>query len=191
MSARDKDHEELEVTAQPKTLPEELPMAAPTPEVGLSVDPEDLGRQFLSGATEQQNFESYRAGETADLWINTAGPSDEPLPGPNFENEGTVWESTVELSMQSGGPEGAQALVSPATVDDEDSQSDGLRLIDPLEGDIDVTEPVVQEASLLDHEAEELGQTVEPELRTDDSKSHGKKRGGHARKGARGPSRSR
>jgi len=190
MSGRDRqDDEELEITAQPKSMAEELGYSSPAGEVGLSIDPEDLGRQFLSGATEQHNFESSRGGDAADLYVNSAPRGDEALTGPNFEGDHSVWENTVSLAMQSGGTDGATAEVTQVAVDDED-QEDGVRDIDPLGGDVDLTEPVIQEASLLDHEAEELGETEPPSIRSDDSKSHGKRRGGHAPKGA-GASRSR
>ena len=100
-----------------------------------------------------------------------------------------MWENTVSLAMQNGGTDGATVEVTQVAVDDEDQQ-DGVRDIDPLGGDVDLTEPVIQEASLLDHEGEELGEVEPPSIRTEDSKSHGKRRGGHAPKGA-GASRSR
>lgn len=181
MSGRDKETmEELEVTAQPKSIPEEL--TQPVSEPGLSVDPEDLGRQFLADATEQHNFESLRGGDAADLYVTSAAPSDDALVGPNFESERTVWENTISLSMENGGPEGAQQAVSPSSPLDEELE-DGLHLIDP-DSDLDLTESTITEASLLDHEAETLGETTAPEIRTDDSKSRAKKRGGHAPKKA-------
>jgi hypothetical protein len=186
---RARDDEELEVTAQPKGMAEELG-TKPTWESGLSVDPDDLGRHFLSDATDQSNFESSQAGEHADLWVNNAAPTDEALTGPNFEGDRSIWENTVSLSMQSGGPDGAQSEVSPPSPIDEDEQSDGLHLIDREQG-VDLTESVIQEGSLLDREAEELGETESPDVQTDDSKSHTKKRGGHAPKGARATPRSR
>ena len=189
MARRDKDDEELEITAQPKAISEELG-TKPTWESGLSVDADDLGRHFLSDATEQGNYESTQGGDNADLWVNTSGPTDDPLTGPNFEADRSVWENTVSLSMQSGGPDGASNQVSPAIPSDEDENTDGLHLVD-REQDVDLTEPVIQEASLLDHETDVLGETEAPETRTDDSNTHGKKRGGHARSGTRSGSRTR
>jgi hypothetical protein len=175
--------EELELTAQPKSIPSEL--ATPEHSSGLSVDPEDLGRQFLSDAMEQGNFESQRGGESADMWVNAAPPTDEAMVGPNFETDRSIWENTVSMSMENGGPEGAQHDASPdALLDDE--QDDGMRMIERDESGIDLTESVIQEASLFDHESDVLGETEPPPaIVTDDSKSHGKKRGGHAPKSAR------
>src|SRR5947207_5472925 len=45
-----------ELTAQPSHF--EFDAVSPVPETGLSVDPEDLGRQALVEATQQDNFES-------------------------------------------------------------------------------------------------------------------------------------
>jgi len=155
MSGRDKqrDDEEVEITAQPKSMREELAMQVGH-EQGLSVDPEDLGRTWLSDATEQGNFESARGGDNDDLLS-----SDEALPGPNFEVDHDVWENTVSLTMQNG--EGA---ISDPFVEDEDSASDdGLHASAGRDsGEIDLTQSSVQEASLFDHEAEELGETEQP-----------------------------
>jgi hypothetical protein len=190
MSARDKEEmEELEITAQPKSIPSEL--AAPEYNSGLSVDPEDLGRHFLTDAMEQHNFESQRGGESADMWVNEAPPTDDALVGPNFETDRSIWENTVSMSMENGGAEGAQHDASPdAVLDDE--QDDGMQMIDRDADGIDLTEPVIQEASLFDHETDVLGETEPPPaIITDDSKSHTKKRGGHAPKSARPAARSR
>ena len=179
MAEREKVVEELELTAQPKSVPDELAQR-PLQDSGLSIDPEDLGRQFLSEATEQQNFESQRGGDAADMWVNSASASDEALPGPNYEGERSVWENTVSMSMENGGPEGAQSKVSPAVPDeDEDEREDDV--LDAASDDVDLTETNIQEASLLDHEGDELGEIESPSVQTDDTHTHGKRRGGHAR----------
>jgi hypothetical protein len=191
MSGKDKNElEELEVTAQPKSIPEEL--GGLVHESGLSVDPEDLGRQFLADATEQGNFESLRGGDAVSLYATSAALSDEPLTGPNFEGERSVWENTVSMAMENGGLDGAQYAVAPsAPEEDEQEREDGLHLLDQDDDDIDLTESSISEGSLLDHETEEHGETAPPTLRTDDSKSHTKKRGGHARKPSHTPVRGR
>lgn len=189
MPGRQKIEDELEFTAQPKSIPEELG-TTPVHESGLSVEPEELGRQFLSDAIEQgSNFESRRGGDAAELWINAPASSDEPLLGPNFEVDRTVWENTVSLALQAGGPDGARNEISPARPDD-DEEDESSRALDES-GDIDLTELVIHDGSLLDHEADELGETVTPGVRTDDSHSHAKKRGGHAPKDTRHASRAR
>jgi len=171
MPGRDKqrDDDELEITAQPKSLSEEQALQVGH-EQGLSVDPEDLGRTWLSDATEQGNFESARGGENDELWVSSAASSDEALPGPNFEADKDVWENTVSLMLQNG--EGA---VSNPLVEDEDSASDdGLHAIaDRDSGDIDLTQSSVQEASLFDHEVAEPGETEGPHtVITEDSHTH-------------------
>jgi hypothetical protein len=171
MPGRDKQpgDEELEITAQPKSLGEELAVQIGH-EQGLSVDPEDLGRTWLSDATEQGNFESARGGENDDLWASSAASSDEALPGPNFEVDKDVWENTVSLVLQNGA-----GAVSNPLVEDEDSVSDdGLHAIaDRESGDIDLTQSSVQEASLFDHEVDEPGETEGPHtVITEDSHTH-------------------
>jgi hypothetical protein len=142
---------------------------------------------------EQGNFESQTGAEASDMELIATASSDEALPGPNFEGDRTVWENTISLTLQSGGSEQAQEELSPAlTSDDDDEEQDELDGLHALDGaDIDLTEPVVQEASLLDHETDELGETEAPNVVTDDSKSRSKKRGGHRLAAPRGPSRSR
>lgn len=192
--AREKQEmEELEVTAQPKSLTEELEGNV-VQDAGLSIDPEDMGRQFLSEATEQPNYESARGGEAQDMWVNAAPPSDDAITGPNFDTDRSVWERTVSMSMENGGPQGAQNAVSPSlTSDDEegrDDDEDGLHVAGH-DGDVDLTENAIHDGSLLDREAEELGETEAPALQTDDTHSRAKRRGGHTPKGAHSPQRAR
>lgn len=176
MSGRDKqlDDEENEITAQPKSMPEELGMLVGH-EQGLSVDPEDLGRTFLSDATEQGNFESSRGGENDELWASSSATSDEALTGPNFEVDKDVWENTVSLTLQNG----ANSVSDPLVEDEDSANDDGLHAVENRDaGDIDLTQNAVQEASLFDHEAEEPGETEEPHvLITEDAHTHAKHHG--------------
>ena len=178
MSGRDRQfEEEPELTAQPKSIPDELSELS-VHEQGLSIDPEDLGLAFLSDATDQGNFESLRGGESDELWASSSASSDGAMPGPNFEVDHDVWENTVNLTMQNG----ARATSDPLVEDNDD----GMHVVEDEEsGDVDLTESVIQEGSLLDHETEELGETQAPESRTDDSHMHGKMRGGHKSKTTR------
>jgi hypothetical protein len=76
---RDPDEEELlydELTAQPSRFDSDA--VTPVPETGLSVDPEDLGRQALVEATQQDNFESLH--EDANLGIHVINPHLVELP---------------------------------------------------------------------------------------------------------------
>lgn len=52
--------DEIDVWPATDVLEEEA-RASPVEESGLSVDPDDLGRQWLNQATEQNNFESSEA----------------------------------------------------------------------------------------------------------------------------------
>lgn len=175
------DRHEQELTAQPKGLPEEVGTTSVL-ESGLSMDPEDLGRQFLSDAVEQGNFESQRGGEAFDLWLSSNPLGDAALTGPNFEVDHSVWESTASLALQNGSPELAQQAASPRTPSSDGEQREDEEDYEGIgaDGDIDLTESVIQEASLLDHEADELGETESPSLSTDDNHTHAKRRGGHA-----------
>jgi hypothetical protein len=86
------------ITARPKTIRSEV-TASPVAEVGLSVDPEELGELFLADATEQGNFESLQS-EPPELSIVEGAPTDDALVGPNFDTDHDVWEHTVDLTLQ-------------------------------------------------------------------------------------------
>ena len=59
-----------ELTAQPSQFDSDV--TPPVPETGLSVEPEDLGRQALVDATQQDNFESLH--EDGDVGIHVINP---------------------------------------------------------------------------------------------------------------------
>jgi len=171
-AGRKQDDEELELTAQPRTLGEDFE-GAEEREPGLSVDPDDLGVNFLKEATEQGNFEGELRGDGAD-------PSDAALTSPNFESDHDIWENTVNLTMQSATELDEVALVEEEddALDEELDESDGLNL----------TESTIHSGSLLDSETDELGETREPNAITDDTNTHAKPRGGHKLPRAGGPS---
>lgn len=156
-----------EPTARPRPISQELPAGA-FAEEGLSVDPEDLGAQFLISATEQKNFESLRPAETAELSIASGAASDEPLVGPNMDVDRSLWEQSVDLTLQSG-------ALEPPTLDaaqhDEEQwsqQADAPRGVNLLERDI-------QEGSLFDEEGDEPGGAEAPAVDTDDSTPNGRR----------------
>jgi hypothetical protein len=155
-----------EPTARPKSISEELPGGAFVEE-GLSVDPEDLGAQFLVGATEQNNFESLRPAELAELSVTSGATSDEPLVGPNMDVEQTPWEQAVELTVQTGSRE-PPSLEGAATdeADDDDDREGGSRKVNLLD-------PSIKEGSLFDEEDDEPGNTEAPQTSTDDSVPNG------------------
>jgi hypothetical protein len=146
MSARRRSRElEKEVTARPRPISQEL-RRPPVAEAGLSVDPEDLGRQFLSEATQQQNFESSDGGDASELSIVEGAPSDDALTGPSFDPDHDVWEQTVDLDLESGGVDQLTADAS-GTVLDEDLGND-------RNDRNDTSDPSTREGSLLDEEDE-------------------------------------
>jgi hypothetical protein len=123
MSARRKPIEsDQDVTARPRPIPEEL-TKRPVAESGLSVDPEDLGAQFLTDATEQNNFESSDVGDEGELSIVEGAPSDDALTGPNFDPDHDVWEQTVDLALDSDGLDGTRAAAPPGESDQDQPRS--------------------------------------------------------------------
>lgn len=160
-----------EITAQPKSMLEEVATTAPSEE-GLSVDPEEMGKSFIRYATEQGNFESSSQRELA---IGGEAASDAALQGAHFSEEGTIWDSTVDLTMENDGVDGATLAASPRNPDDdEDERADE---IERGVAEIDLTESAIDEGSLLDDEADVLGEVIEPMPETDDTASHAKRRG--------------
>jgi len=167
--------EQPEITAQPRSLLEELATTEPSEE-GLSVDPEELGKSFIRYATEQGNFEGSAQRE---LSIAGEAASDNALQSAHFSEEGTIWDSTVDLTMEHDGVDGATLAASPRNPDEDQ----GERADDAQRGvaEIDLTESAIDEGSLLDDEADVLGEVIEPYPTTDDADSHGRRRGGDAR----------
>jgi len=167
---------EPEITAQPKSLLEELATTAPSEE-GLSVDPEEMGKSFIRYATEQGNFEGSAQRELA---ISGEAASDAALQGAHFSEEGTIWDSTVDLTLENDGTDGATLAAAPASPEqDEDERADEIQR---GVAEIDLTESAIDEGSLLDDEADVLGEVIEPALNTDDAGSSGKRRAGNARR---------
>ncbi len=165
MESRKTDHEP-QITAQPKRLADEL-MANPVADPGLSVEPEDLGKQFLSEAMEQHNFESFKGGDTPEMYINNPSPSDAALTGANWEQDRSVWQHTVEMSLQNGSiddmraegsPEGADLGLEDQPVMEDDDQPE----------EVDVTSRAIRGASLFDHEGRNPGEVMSPSIETDE-----------------------
>jgi hypothetical protein len=146
MSARSRKRVEPDqnVTARQRPVSEEL-SKRPVAESGLSVDPEDLGTQFLTDATEQNNFESSDSADASELSIVEGAPSDDALTGPNFDPDHEVWEQTVDLALDSGGVDGTRA----ATPSDGSDQDPALARADQRD-DRPATRD--EESSLLDEE---------------------------------------
>jgi hypothetical protein len=165
MDSRKHDHDdEHQITAQPKRIADEL-MAHPIAEPGLSVDPEDLGAQFLSEAMEQHNFESFQGGETPDMYANNPAPTDAALTGANWEQDRGVWQHTVEMSLQSGSIDEARADGSPAGADVGLEDQHGT---DDEPEEVDVVHRTIRGGSLFDHEGAQPGEVLSPAIETDE-----------------------
>lgn len=159
-----KFEDEPQITAQPKRIADEL-MASPVVEPGLSVEPEDLGKQFLSDAAVQDNFESFQGGDTPDMYINNPAPSDAALTGSNWEQDRGVWQHTVEMSLQNGSIDEARVEGSP--------QGAGMGLedqhgTDDEPEDVDMVNANIRGASLFDHEGAQPGEVRSPSIETDE-----------------------
>jgi len=163
--------DEPEITAQPMSLAEELSVHHRNEE-GLSIEPEDMGRQYLNDAMEEGDFEAVPDVEDDELNIVGGTRSDQAMTGPNIEPDDDIWENTVNETLEAGSSEDALDELAPAraavereggTFDDE--ADDAEEQVDEL----DLTEANVHEASLFDHEGNELGEVESPELNTEDA----------------------
>jgi hypothetical protein len=156
--------DEPQITAQPRHIADEL-KSSPFAEPGLSIDPEDLGKQFLGDAMEQANYESFQGGDTPDMYINNPAPTDAALTGANWEQDRSVWQHTVEMSLQSGSLEEARADGSPAGADLGLEDQHGT---DDEPEEVDVVHRTIRGASLFDHEGAQPGEVVSPSIEADE-----------------------
>ncbi|MCK6592299.1 MAG: hypothetical protein HUU21_23260 [Polyangiaceae bacterium] len=156
--------DEPQITAQPKRIADDL-MASPFVEPGLSVEPEDLGKQFLSDALEQRNFESFQGGETPDMYANNPAPSDAALTGANWEQDRGIWQRTVEMSLQTGSIDEARVEGSPEGMDMGLEDQHGT---DEEPEDVDMVNRTVRGGSLFDHEGTQPGEVRSPSIQTDE-----------------------
>jgi hypothetical protein len=143
-------------------------------EEGLSMEPEEMGRQYLSDAIEQGDFESVAESEADELSIDSAANSDRALSGPNIEAEDDIWENTVNQTLEAGTTERALDELAPAAAAVEREAAARARAVDEEESpegfdEMDLSEPDQHEASLFDHEGEELGEVESPALNTEDA----------------------
>jgi hypothetical protein len=138
-------------------------------EDGLSIDADELGSHFLSEAVEQGDL-STRSAADLELSLLTGAETDAAQPGPNFDGDNSLWEQTVGLAMQSAG--GVDQLRASAAIgaDELDAALDEDGQDDP-EG-TSVADSHIRELSLFDREAPEPGETVEPDIQTEDGGHH-------------------
>jgi hypothetical protein len=143
---------DAEITAQPRPLSAEFGHDDGS-EPGLSVDADDLAARYLSEAIEQGEAPQRSALEVELSLVN--GPaSDEVLTSANFEHENTLWEQTVELTLQTRGA--ADQLRAPAAIEGEDEEASP------------VTESSIRELSLLDREDQSDDDSDAAEAPTED-----------------------
>lgn len=179
MSRRKPADSRQAITVFPRGISEQIG-SIPPPESGLSVDTEDIGSQFLSAATEQ-GASDWPPSHTGDDPLSEGGLDGEGGLSDSFELDPSGWERAVTRSLRIGK---LNSAFPPAT---------GVRKkpLHPAErpahawDEIDLTDEAIHEASLLDHEGAELGDVESPLLRTDDTHTHGRRRGGHLRHGRR------
>lgn len=83
------------------------------PEEGLSVDADELGTRFLSGATVQGNYESQHE---PDLSLTNGAATDEAMPGGDIDTEGNLWDQTIRLAPRSD----VREIIDVAMRDDDE-----------------------------------------------------------------------
>lgn len=179
MSRRKSADAQHEITVFPRGMSEQLG-SIPPPESGLSVDTEDIGSQFLSAATEQ-GVSDWPPAFAGDDPLADGGLDGDGGLGDSFELDPFGWERATTRSLRI-----ASLNVSfPATTSVRRKPEQPKELRAHAWDEIDLTDEAIQEASLLDHEGTEPGEVESPQLRTDDTHTHGRRRGGHLRNGRR------
>jgi hypothetical protein len=178
----------LTVTAQPTHISEQVGSVAPA-ESGLSVDADDLGRQFLASAVEQSSGSEWpRELNEDDFPSDEAAALSDALDLEADTGSLRSWERALLKAMANGKSEqAASGFPPPRLTRPLRSTRRGPQELDGEEvshawDEVDLTDEAIQEASLLDHEGPELGESVAPSvLKTDDTHTHGRPRGGHLR----------
>jgi hypothetical protein len=162
--------EEKQVTAQPKPISDDVGTHE-LREDGLSIEPEEMGQSFLRYATEQTNFETQRGGGAAELTPDSEPASDAALDSPNFSPDDSVWTNTVNVAMGYGDVDEVTRAAQPAVPEGEEDEeawgADQRAKRGVME--IDLTESVIDEASLLDEESDVLGEVIAKEPNTEDA----------------------
>jgi hypothetical protein len=167
--ARRETRESEEITARPTRGSDQVGTDAPA-ESGLSMAPEDLGRSFLSFAVEQGSSqwpEGFSQEDTAeeDAWAL--------LDASELEAEARLGSRAYERVIRRTLNKGKGLFAPPKLPREFEGPSHAW-------DEVNLCDEAIQEASLLDHEGAELGEAEPPSvLETDDTHTHGKRRGGH------------
>lgn len=164
--------ERREITVWPRAMPDELG-SIPPPDSGLSVDTEDIGSRFLNDATEQRSSRWPDEPDTGSFTFDDDSNSEDEgsFDEAGYAADPRAWEQRITRSLRVGK---FRALLEPSP------DNDPNELPDPELDEIDLTADHVHESSLLDSEGDELGEVTSPRLRTEDTHTHNRPRGGHA-----------
>jgi hypothetical protein len=157
-----------EFTAQPRPLSDQFSTEAGS-ESGLSVDPDDLGSRFLAEATEQMGAEPLRTALENELTIVGPAVGDGPIESANNDPDNTLWEQTVNLTMQTLGS--SEQLRSPPFISDGDPDDDDLEGDPERDPSVRVQAPG-QQGSLLDDPTGDDDETRSPATDTEEAGHH-------------------
>lgn len=160
-----------QLTAQPKPISDDLGSYEPIGE-GLSIDPEEMGQSFLRYATEQANYETERGDGLEELAPDGEAASDDALDSAHFSPDASIWGNTVDLATGAGRIDDLTREAVPPLPEDEDDELDSEPRVRRGVAEIDLTESVIEEASLLDEESDVLGEVIPKEPRTEDGGHH-------------------
>jgi hypothetical protein len=148
-----------QITARPRSIADEF--ANDEAEVGLSIEPEEMGEWVLRAAAQEDVTITGRGHDLMSL--TDSAPSDEALPGPNFNSADGVWGQSIEASLQAGGIDETRG--DPQIEDDDEREDDED---DDEPPSVDFRSNRVRDASLYDEPAGEDDDTIEPIVRTED-----------------------
>jgi hypothetical protein len=143
----------------------------PVSEPGLSVDADELGNRFLREATEQSDFDPARISELESALLEDP-TGDEPLP--NQDPSETLWDRTVDLSMQTREDSEQLSAAAPSSAEEfAESQPEQIEQEQPAAPQrVHIAQSYVRELLLLDREGPEGGDTQVPDIDAEDGGRH-------------------
>jgi hypothetical protein len=151
------------VTARPRAIADDF--ASGEAEVGLSIEPEEMGEWALRAAAQEDVTITGRGHDP--LSLTDSAPSDEALPGPNFNSPDGIWGQSIDATLQAGGVDGTRGDPQIEDADDDEDELDDDDDDDEAPS-IDFRSNRVREASLYDEPAGSDDDTIEPNVRTED-----------------------
>ena len=155
---------EPEITAQPKPLGDDI-VAAASDEGGLSVDPDDLGSQFLREAVQQGDPVGRDVAELELALREDSEAADRP------STEIATWSKMVEMAVRGGGasdPLREAAAVGAERLDAERTEAPEP----PAAHDLTLLDSSIRDVSLLDHEGASLDEFIAPTIDLEDTGRH-------------------